>query len=107
MSDGAPNLHVQADRDGDRLTIAVAGEIDTATSPEVERFVRESLDGDVKLVELDLAGVEFIDSSGLRALVVAQQTVSNAGGVLRVVRPSSQVERLFELTGLGDTLLGV
>ena len=108
MSDVSPPLSVRVERSSSTITVQVDGEIDTATSPELERLVRQACnDDDRAIVELDLSGVGFIDSSGLRALVVTQQAITEAGGSLRVVRPSSQVVRLLELTGLGETLLGI
>lgn len=56
-------------------------------------------------VKVDAAGVEFIDSSGLRVLIEARSRHIEGGGQLLVINPSPTVLRLFELTGLSEHLL--
>ena len=53
-------------------------------------------------IELELSGVEFIDSSGLEALLVANRLVADRGGELTLVAPSPRVLRVLELTGCLD-----
>jgi anti-anti-sigma factor len=81
--------------------IAVAGEIDGATAPELEsalrHFERES-------VTVDLSGVTFIDSSGLGTLVEAQKRISAAGGQLTVTGSQPNVRKVFEISRLAGML---
>lgn len=79
----------------------VVGEIDAHTAPEIARTLAES---ESKTVELDLSGVDFVDSSGLRALIEAHQEFEASGGALTLVRPSPAVSRLFDISGVGDYL---
>ena len=82
--------------------VAVGGEIDGATAPELaatlQRFEHES-------VTVDLAGVTFIDSAGLGTLVQAHQRSNVAGGRLTVRGSHPNVQKTFEITGLADLLL--
>jgi anti-anti-sigma factor len=55
-------------------------------------------------VTIDVAGVNFIDSSGLAAFVHAHQTLTAAGGRLALAHPSRPVQRLLSLTGLDHEL---
>jgi anti-sigma B factor antagonist len=86
------------DLDGADGALAARGELDVATA---EQFLQAlaAHDGDVLLV--DLAGLSFIDSSGLRALVQARRDHRR----LQYVNPSPNVRRLFQLTGLEAELL--
>jgi anti-anti-sigma factor len=81
--------------------IAVAGEIDGATAPELDsalrHFERES-------VTVDLSGVTFIDSSGLGTLVKAHKRIRVAGGRLTVTGPQPNVRKVFEISRLGGML---
>ena len=80
---------------------AVAGEIDAHTAPAITDAVASSrLDS----LEIDLSGVEFVDSSGLRALIEAHQQFEANGGSLTLVRPSAVVARLFDISGVGEYL---
>ena len=79
---------------------AVSGEIDAHTASAIGQALdRSNRDG---AVELDLSGVEFVDSSGLRALIEAHQRFEANGASLTLVRPSPAVVRLFEISGVGD-----
>ena len=76
------------------------GEIDTYTAPGLA--ARLAADPDVDVV--DLAGVSFIDSSGLRVLVQIHQTRAAAGDTLTLRSPSASVQRLLEISGLATHL---
>jgi anti-sigma B factor antagonist len=85
-----------------RVVVGVAGEIDVATAPEVERALAEA--GAEKRVVLDLSECQFIDSSGLRTLLGARSAAVSAGGSLVLVVADPGLLRVFEVVGLGDIL---
>lgn len=88
----------------DGATLTAAGEIDVATAPEIEERLLAAIAGGSE-VTLDLAGVTFIDSSGLRALVTARQAAADAGLAFRLAGRSAAVDRLLQVTGL-DSVFG-
>jgi anti-sigma B factor antagonist len=55
-------------------------------------------------VRIDMAGVQFIDSSGLRVLIGAHQRAATAKRKLLIGRPSKSVLRIIEISGLSDHL---
>ena len=79
----------------------LAGEIDAHSAPMVSERV-ESAHGS-KLV-LDLAGVTFMDSSGLRVIVQLHQQAQAGGPQLVITHASRPVIRLFDIAGLSDLL---
>ena len=83
-----------------RVRVAPAGDLDLATAPSLERTVRELLEsGFDQHVVLDLAGLDFIDSTGLH-LILALQSLADSYGCRFTVRPGPPVvQRIFELTG--------
>jgi len=90
-------------RDGDRIDVIVAGDVDSSTSQQLETLLSELADPTITVhVVVDLAGVGFIDSAGLRALIVAQRVIEAAGSRLTVGMASAPVTRLLEMTGLVD-----
>jgi anti-anti-sigma factor len=97
-----PLLDVSVTRDDDRSKVSVAGELDAASAGELEEALSEAVSAGT-MIELDLGEVSFIDSSGLRALLVAQQAATDAGGSLVLVATTPAVDRLLELTGLNET----
>ena len=80
--------------------IVASGEIDAHTAPSLAA----AIDGAGPDVALDLSGVEFVDSSGLRVLIDAHQRLDEAGGALRIVSPSDPVRRLLEISGVDGYL---
>ena len=100
--DGA--FSVRTEQDGDALVIRASGELDLSVADKFEAELRRAIANHAS-VFLDLSKVGFIDSTGMRALVVAAKQSSTNGDNLRISRSlSPAVERAFEVTGLADTL---
>jgi anti-sigma B factor antagonist len=82
--------------------IMVSGEIDAHTAPQLAEHFAMLPDGDD--IDLDMAGVDFMDSSGLRVLIEVHQRAEAVGRRLVVCRPSTSVARLIEISGLSNLL---
>lgn len=80
------------------------GEIDAHTAPDLEEALNGRLAAGASTVTLDLGGVTFMDSSGLRVVIAGTSTARDAGGDLVLANPQSSVKRLVEVSGLGDHL---
>lgn len=80
--------------------IAISGELDIAATPELSTVMLMAARSPGSLVVLDLAAVEFIDSSALGTLLKAGNEVEAAGKRLRVVCAGGPVRRLLEMTNL-------
>jgi anti-sigma B factor antagonist len=92
-------------QDGDRTVIAVRGELDLATAPELEAALLPGLrEGGSST--LDLRALEFMDSTGVRVIVAAHLAAEESGGRLSVVRtlPDGPVGRVLEISGLDAVL---
>lgn len=77
------------------------GELDMATADDLSEVLRAAAGRDEPLV-LDLSGVSFIDSSGLRVLLEGAE-LSRGSGSLVIARPSAQVRRLLDISIPGGT----
>jgi anti-anti-sigma factor len=87
-----------------RAVVKLFGEIDLETAaPLGEEMSLLETQAPVRCL-VDLSGVEFIDSTGLGAILRAQTTAEANGHTLTFRRGGHQVQRLFELTGIGDRL---
>ena len=85
--------------------IAVAGELDLASSPALEEELdRVAATEDLELVVIDLRELEFMDSTGLSVLIRAHQRAEEQGRRFGLVKGSQQVERLLSLTGVAERL---
>jgi anti-anti-sigma factor len=89
---------------GEVATVTIVGEIDLDTSDEVGGALTGS--ATANCVDVDLAGVSYIDSTGLRSLLTAKTELERQGGRLRVTNASSIVNRLFEILGVAALLNG-
>ena len=96
MPEDGFRVSVEEPRPG-RVVVGVAGEIDVATAPELERALAEA--GAEKRVVLDLSECQFIDSSGLRTLLGARSAAESAGGSLALVVADPGLLRVFEVVG--------
>jgi anti-anti-sigma factor len=85
------------------IHVTVSGELDIHTAPQLYDVLTEaSADGD-RLV-LDLSDVRFIDSTGIRVLIVTWQESQRDGFSFQLTRGTDPVMRAFELCGLLDEL---
>ena len=87
---------------GNKLTIALEGRLDTTTAPDLEAELKASLDSADSLI-FDLDKLEYISSAGLRVLLSAQKIMSKKGG-MKVTHVNEIVQEVFEVTGFSDIL---
>ncbi|MFL6161319.1 MAG: STAS domain-containing protein [Jatrophihabitantaceae bacterium] len=100
-SDSAGNASFYADRARtDTWVVTVIGEVDLANRERFEAVVEQALLAGPTTLVFDLAGVRFMDSSGLGVLVSATQSTS----AVEVRTPSRSVRRLIEISGLTELL---
>jgi anti-anti-sigma factor len=95
-------LHVATSRPSPATArVAVIGELDLATAPELrERLLGVLHDYNPDLLEVDLGGVTFLSCAGIGALVGVRNAAVQAGRQMRVTHPQPFVRRILELTGL-------
>ncbi len=93
---------INKNADGEKLTLAVSGRLDTTTAPALEAELKQSIGG-VKELIFDFSGVEYISSAGLRVLLAAQK-VMNRQGSMKLTGVSAEVMEVFEITGFSDIL---
>ena len=89
---------------GGSWSVVVRGEIDMQTASQLERALDDVIAADARLVTIDLEQVDFLDSSGLRVILGASNTLSEQDGRLVLEGASAAVERVLELTGVIERL---
>ena len=80
--------------------IAVTGRVDSSSAGDLETALKQLMDGGNSHFVIDLAGVEFLSSSGLRVLVTTLKSVRKSGGDLRLAQPSQRAADAIDLAGL-------
>ena len=98
------DFQVQVRKEGSAALIAVRGELDLASGPELESELEKVSPPETTLVVVDLRELEFMDSTGLSIIVRAHQRLADQGCELGLVKGSPQVQRLLDLTGVAERL---
>lgn len=97
-------LDVRLEHEDDAVVVRVHGEIDLASANVLEAELRRAIGRGVSTVFLDLGNVDFIDSTGLRVLLMAAKLSGMNGSQLRILRGSSPVRHVIETSGVKDLL---
>ena len=95
-------MEIKKTLDGEKLTVAVSGRLDTTTAPQLDEELKASLDG-IKELVIDFSETEYISSAGLRVLLSAQKAM-NKQGEMTVTGVNDVIMEIFEVTGFTDIL---
>lgn len=95
-------MTIHKTQNGDGLTVALEGRLDTTTAPQLDKELKQSLTG-IKTLVFDFAQLEYISSAGLRVLLTAQK-VMNKQGSMTVTHVNETVMEVFDVTGFSDIL---
>ena len=99
-----PILDVQPGEQDGFAHLFLRGELDLSTVPMAEEALRRIEQSRPPLIVLDLSGLSFLDSTGLRFVVTADQRAREEQRRLTVVRGSENVQRVFSITRLDEHL---
>lgn len=91
-------------RDGGRVRLDAVGDLDLDSAPKLLTEVVSQLESGAQELVVDLAGLAFIDSSGLGTLVGCWRRAQQAGATLVVANPGPDVSMTLEITGLDQIL---
>lgn len=98
-----PNFRIDSFQTDSGTTIKLAGELDSAACAEtVERFDALASSADVGQVVLDLTEVSFIDSAGMRAIIVIERRAAERAIALTIAPPPAVVTELLKATGIAE-----
>ena len=95
-------MTIEIKKNAEATIIEIVGRLDTITAPELEKTINEDI-GDAKNIILDVKGMEYISSAGLRVLLGAQKKMQKIGS-MRVTNVCEEVMEVFEMTGFADIL---
>ena len=97
------DLQLSTRRADGRAVVAVGGEVDLETASQLGEHALNAVREVSPHVALDLAGVTFMDSTGLKVLLSIQRRADLAGGSLVLAGAARSVRRILALTGLDQT----
>jgi anti-sigma B factor antagonist len=96
-----PEFALQEDAlDADRHVVAVRGEIDLFTAPELKQKLTDAIEGGKSRIVVDLTETSFLDSTALGVLIGAVKRLRSREGALVIVNIDQNIAKTFEITGL-------
>ena len=96
-------MTIEIKKNAAETIIEIVGRLDTITAPALDKTINEDI-GDTKNLVLDVKGVEYISSAGLRVLLGAQKKMQKIGS-MKVKNVCAEVMDVFEMTGFADILV--
>jgi anti-anti-sigma factor len=101
---GAAQLGLQQHDSGAGNTLVLTGELDMASAPLLEETLRRICTEPTETITLDLSKLTFMDSTGLRTILLAKDLCEQHDCELMLIPGPAQIQRLFEVTGLLERL---
>jgi anti-sigma B factor antagonist len=96
-------MTIEIKKNREETVIEIVGRLDTITAPALDKTISEDI-GDAKNLVLDLKGMEYISSAGLRVLLTAQKKMQKIGS-MKLTGVCEDVMEVFEMTGFADILV--
>ena len=95
-------MMIEIKKNAEETVVEVVGRLDTTTAPALDKTINEDI-GETKNLILDLKGLEYISSAGLRVLLSAQKKMKQKGSMI-VKNVCAEIMEVFEITGFADIL---
>ena len=96
-------MTIEIKKNDQETVIEIAGRLDAITAPALDKTINDDI-GAVKNLVLNLKGIEYISSAGLRVLLAAQKKMQKIGS-MKVTGVCEEVMEVFEMTGFADILV--
>ena len=96
-------MTIEIKKSAEKTVIELEGRLDTTTAPALDKTIKEDI-CDAKNLVLDLKGLEYISSAGLRVLLGAQKQMQKTGS-MKLTNVCEAVMDVFEMTGFADILV--
>ena len=96
-------MTIEIKKNLEETIIEIVGRLDTITAPALDKTINEDIDNTKNLV-LDVKGMEYISSAGLRVFLAAQKKMQKIGS-MKVINVCDEVMEVFEMTGFADILV--
>ena len=96
-------MTIEMKKNADATIIEIVGRLDTTTAPMLDKAINEDAKNSKHIV-LDMKGLEYISSAGLRVLLSAQKKMQKVGS-MKLKNVCEEIMEVFEMTGFADILV--
>ena len=93
---------IEIKRAAEETIIKLVGRLDTTTAPDLDKTINQDI-ADVKDLVIDIKGLQYISSAGLRVLLGAQKKMQKIGS-MKVTNVCEEIMEVFDMTGFSDIL---
>lgn len=100
----SPPFEIESVYDAEAARLSLSGELDLETLTRVQDAVDALLARPVRSLTIDLRGLSFVDSSGLRLFIVLDRRAAEEGWTLELTRPQPQAMTVFRISGAEENL---
>lgn len=99
-------MKISKNQEADKLTLTLVlnGRLDTTTSPILAEEITPEALAEINELVLDLAGIDYVSSAGLRVILDAQKKMNQKKGKMTLIKVNESVMEVFEMTGFTDIL---
>ena len=97
-------MEISTRQHGQAFIVALAGNLDSATSPKAQQELDAIVSGGAHRIAVDFSGLDYISSAGLRVLLGVAKTVKAKGGALRTFGLNQTVREVFDISGFSTIL---
>jgi anti-sigma B factor antagonist len=97
-------MEITSTSHGEVTVISLAGELDVSTSPDATAYLSAEVEGGRTNLVIDIGGVTYLSSAGLRAILGATREARSAGGDARLAGAEGDVERVTDMAGFGKIM---
>jgi len=95
-------MQIQDRTEGKWTVLSVAGRVDSNTAPELDAAFRQQLARGSVWLDLDMHGIQYLSSAGLRVLLVTLKEARARAGDMRLSSPQENVKEVLDLSGFSD-----
>lgn len=95
-------MNIISEKKENGVLFTVHGRLDVMTATDFEKECQQAIDDGVKKLVIDLAGLEYISSAGLRGILSSAKKIKAVGGAIQFCGLAGMVEEVFVVSGLGS-----
>jgi anti-anti-sigma factor len=97
-------MQISQEKVTDFVTISLKGRLDASTSKTVEDYLLKQIDGGERVLVIDLAGLDYISSVGLRVFMMAAKRLRGVQGKIVVCSLQTPIRQIFDIAGFQHVL---
>ena len=97
-------MNISESKQGNVTILKAQGKLDATSSPELDKRLASLVESGIRQIVLDLAGLDYVSSAGLRVFLSAAKRLKQAQGKLALANPSAQVQQIFDIAGFASIM---